>query len=189
MRLKGKRALITGASRGIGRGIAEVFADEGADVAVNYVASCEKPPKRSPRSIQRQGPQGDHRQRRRRQARRSRSDDRQGLERARADRHSRQQRRHRDDRAVPRADRRAVDAPGRREPARRLAVLAGVLPARDRGKAQRQHRAHRIDSGREGAARPHALRADQARARSADAQHVGRDDAAGHPRQLRASRV
>jgi NAD(P)-dependent dehydrogenase (short-subunit alcohol dehydrogenase family) len=39
VRLKGKRALITGASRGIGRGIAEVFADEGADVAVNYIAS------------------------------------------------------------------------------------------------------------------------------------------------------
>jgi glucose 1-dehydrogenase/3-oxoacyl-[acyl-carrier protein] reductase len=34
-------ALITGASRGIGRGIAEVFADEGADVAVNYVASTK----------------------------------------------------------------------------------------------------------------------------------------------------
>jgi len=42
MKLKGKRALITGAARGIGRGIAEVFADEGADVAVNYVASAEK---------------------------------------------------------------------------------------------------------------------------------------------------
>src|SRR5436190_5498397 len=42
MRLKGKRALITGASRGIGRGIAEVFADEGADVAVNYVSHPEK---------------------------------------------------------------------------------------------------------------------------------------------------
>jgi NAD(P)-dependent dehydrogenase (short-subunit alcohol dehydrogenase family) len=42
MRLKGKTALITGASRGIGRGIAEIFADEGADVAVNYVSSAGK---------------------------------------------------------------------------------------------------------------------------------------------------
>ena len=47
-----------------------------------------------------------------------------------------------------------------------------------------QHRQHRIDPGGEGAARTHALRADEARPRGADAQHVGRDDAAGHPRQL-----
>ncbi|ODS52683.1 MAG: hypothetical protein ABS36_16720 [Acidobacteria bacterium SCN 69-37] len=40
MRLQNKVTLVTGASRGIGRGIAEVFADEGADVAINYVGNA-----------------------------------------------------------------------------------------------------------------------------------------------------
>ncbi|HIF50191.1 MAG TPA: glucose 1-dehydrogenase [Thiotrichaceae bacterium] len=38
-RLKDKIAVITGASSGIGRGIAEAFAREGADVVVNYLKS------------------------------------------------------------------------------------------------------------------------------------------------------
>jgi len=38
-RLKDKIAVITGASSGIGRGIAEVFAREGADIVVNYLKS------------------------------------------------------------------------------------------------------------------------------------------------------
>lgn len=40
--LTGKVALITGASRGIGLGIARIFAAEGADVAFTYLSSEEK---------------------------------------------------------------------------------------------------------------------------------------------------
>ncbi len=40
--LQGKIALITGASRGIGRGIALKFAEQGANVAFTYLSSVEK---------------------------------------------------------------------------------------------------------------------------------------------------
>lgn len=39
--LEGKTAIITGASRGIGKGIAEVFAQHGANVAFTYSSSTE----------------------------------------------------------------------------------------------------------------------------------------------------
>ena len=39
--LEGKTAIITGASRGIGRGIAQVFAEQGANVAFTYSSSAE----------------------------------------------------------------------------------------------------------------------------------------------------
>ena len=40
--LTGKIALVTGASRGLGKGIALAMAEQGADVAVNYVSSAAK---------------------------------------------------------------------------------------------------------------------------------------------------
>lgn len=40
--LEGKTALITGASKGIGRKIAELFAQQGANVAFTYLSSVEK---------------------------------------------------------------------------------------------------------------------------------------------------
>ena len=40
--LEGKTAIVTGASRGIGRGIALLFAQHGANVAFTYLSSVEK---------------------------------------------------------------------------------------------------------------------------------------------------
>jgi NAD(P)-dependent dehydrogenase (short-subunit alcohol dehydrogenase family) len=42
MKLLGKIALITGAGQGIGRGIAEIFAQEGADVVINDLRTGER---------------------------------------------------------------------------------------------------------------------------------------------------
>ena len=42
MRMEGKKTIVTGASRGLGRAIALAFAREGADVLVNYAKREEQ---------------------------------------------------------------------------------------------------------------------------------------------------
>ena len=42
MLLEGKNVIITGASRGIGRGVATVFAKNGANIAFTYLSSATK---------------------------------------------------------------------------------------------------------------------------------------------------
>lgn len=54
MKLKGKVAVVTGASRGIGRAIVKLFADEGAKVVINYNHS-ETPAKRLTEEINGKG--------------------------------------------------------------------------------------------------------------------------------------
>ena len=55
-RLKDQVAIVTGASRGIGRSIAEVFADEGANIVVNYTSN-EKKASEVAKEIERKGRQ------------------------------------------------------------------------------------------------------------------------------------
>jgi 3-oxoacyl-[acyl-carrier protein] reductase len=59
LRLKDRVAIVTGASRGIGRSIAQTFAQEGAKIAVNYITS-EKEAKQLEEEINKQGGQAFH---------------------------------------------------------------------------------------------------------------------------------
>src|SRR6202049_3609101 len=53
-KLTGKTAIVTGAAKGIGRGIAEAFANEGADVAIADIATAEQA-QQAPQAIRQPG--------------------------------------------------------------------------------------------------------------------------------------
>ena len=185
MNLSGRRALVTGAARGIGRGIAEVLAERGAAVAINDVdGECAEAAARTLRGhgAAATAVPGDVSKR---------QDVERMFEQASA--------------ALGPIDilvnnagietivpfleltddqwTRLVDVN-----LRGAWLCSQVFCRRARGRAPAgQHRPHRVDSGREGAAGTYALCAGEAGARGADAQHVCGDDAARHSRQLHPS--
>ena len=73
-RLAGKVALVTGGSRGLGRGIAEGFAAEGAKIVVNYMKD-EKAANAVVETIKRNRQRCDHGARQYRRGRRCHQDD------------------------------------------------------------------------------------------------------------------
>src|ERR1041384_6009736 len=54
-KLEGKRALITGGDSGIGRAVAVLFAREGADVAINYLAEEQSDAEETRRAVEQAG--------------------------------------------------------------------------------------------------------------------------------------
>ncbi|MBS0607651.1 MAG: SDR family NAD(P)-dependent oxidoreductase, partial [Verrucomicrobia bacterium] len=54
MKLKGKKAIVTGANRSIGKAIAELFAKEGAEIIMSY-RSDKKGAEETVREIQKNG--------------------------------------------------------------------------------------------------------------------------------------
>ena len=159
MRLSGKTALVTGASRGIGRAIAVRFAAEGAFVVVNY-AGNEAAAGETLAAIESAGGKAVLSRfdvGRRRAGRRRGQGDRRG---AGPDRHPREQRRGHPGQPADAADRGRFRRRRADEPERDVPRHEGRLPADDPA-AVRADRQHELGGRRDGERGAVGLRRDQ----------------------------
>ena len=147
--LSGKSAVVTGASRGIGRAIALRLAEQGANVAFSYkgnAAAAEE----TAAAIKALGPRGAGRAGGREPAgsRRKRSI-KAALERVRPDRHPGQQRRHHAGRPDHAHEHRRLAGGPRNQPLRRVLHDQGRHPADAQGARRTDHQHHqRFGTGR-----------------------------------------
>ena len=190
--LLGQKALVTGASSGIGRAIALALGEAGADVVVNYVVRRGQGARaRRTRSRRTASRAIAHPRRRVATRRRCRRCSRSMIERVRHDRHPGQQRRPAAGRAVPRDDARAVEHGDRREPHRPVPVRARggarvQAPRRAAGGVLRgrQDHLHQLGARGDPLGGARELRRVEGRRDADDEEHRAGSGAVPHPREL-----
>ena len=143
--LKGKVAVVTGASKGIGAAIAKKLADDGASVVVNY-ASSKAGADAVVAAIEKAGGKAVAVQGRRFEGRRSQRHRRRRDREVRPARHSRQQLRHLRVRRDRESRRGELPQAVQHERARAPADDAGCGEASGRGREHHQHRLGRLDA-------------------------------------------
>ena len=185
-RLAGKVALVTGGSRGLGRGIAEGFATEGARVVVNYM-NDEKAANTVVETIKQNGSDAIMRARQCRRGRRREMHDRRRRRAVRHDRHSGQQRRLAELLQARRHVGRDVGRDDQGPPARHVPVHAVRHPAHAQAEKREDHQHERhLRRQRRSRVHPHVGR--QGRDDRVHARAGTRGRPRRHPRELHRAR-